>query len=137
MTEREYQQQLNRVMVSPHFSLAEFACKHCGTVKLHPRLVELLEALRETIGGKPIVITSGYRCPERNRQVGGAPQSRHLYGDAVDIAVAPTGLSIDELAALARRVGFTGIGFYDDGHLHVDCRPGAPVAWDERKKGGR
>ena len=46
-----------------------------------------------TLGGEidteePIIITSGYRSPELNRKVGGAPTSNHLTGCAVDIRVA-------------------------------------------------
>ena len=37
---------------------------------------------------EPIIITSGYRSPELNRKVGGAPTSNHLTGCAVDIRVA-------------------------------------------------
>ena len=36
----------------------------------------------------PIIINSGYRSPERNKKVGGAPTSNHLTGCAVDIHVA-------------------------------------------------
>lgn len=35
--------------------------------------------------GKPIIVTSGYRCPELNAKVGGVPNSAHLYGYAADI----------------------------------------------------
>ncbi|MDO4986273.1 MAG: D-Ala-D-Ala carboxypeptidase family metallohydrolase, partial [Prevotella sp.] len=35
--------------------------------------------------GHPIVINSGYRSPQLNRKVGGAPTSNHLTGCAVDI----------------------------------------------------
>ena len=36
---------------------------------------------------EPIIISSGYRSPEVNRKVGGAPTSNHLTGCAVDIRV--------------------------------------------------
>lgn len=35
--------------------------------------------------GEPIIVTSGYRCPELNKRVGGAKNSQHLYGQAADI----------------------------------------------------
>lgn len=48
-------------------------------------LVEsFLDPLRAAIG-KPIVVTSGYRCPALNRAVGGATSSLHMKGYAADI----------------------------------------------------
>lgn len=44
----------------------------------------VLDPLRERWGG-PIIVTSGYRCPELNRKVGGAGHSFHLRGMAADI----------------------------------------------------
>lgn len=38
--------------------------------------------------GKPIVITSGFRCPELNKRVGGVSNSWHTQGNAADIRVA-------------------------------------------------
>jgi len=35
--------------------------------------------------GKAIPITSGYRCPERNKAEGGGPYSIHLFGLALDL----------------------------------------------------
>ena len=35
--------------------------------------------------GKPIHVSSGYRCPELNKAVGGVPTSQHLKGEAADI----------------------------------------------------
>ena len=43
---------------------------------------------RDDKGEEPIIITSGYRSPEVNRAVGGAPTSNHLTGCAVDIRCA-------------------------------------------------
>ena len=35
--------------------------------------------------GRPIIVTSGYRCKELNAAVGGARYSQHLKGQAADI----------------------------------------------------
>ena len=48
------------------------------------RLCVWLEVLRER-AGRSIVINSGYRSPQLNRKVGGAPTSNHLTGCAADI----------------------------------------------------
>ena len=37
--------------------------------------------------GCPIIITSGYRCPELNKKIGGKPNSQHLKGQAADFVV--------------------------------------------------
>lgn len=44
----------------------------------------ILDPLRQAYG-KPIVVTSGYRCQALNKAVGGANTSQHLHGQAVDI----------------------------------------------------
>lgn len=108
---------------SVHFRAREFACKDkCGWVGVSPLLVRRLELLRRELG-KPVPISSGRRCPVHNAAVGGASRSRHVYGDAVDI---PQALGVTE--ALARRVGFTGIGKQRNGIVtHVDVRPARTV----------
>jgi uncharacterized protein YcbK (DUF882 family) len=45
-----------------------------------------LQALRDYLG-KPITITSGYRSKEHNLKIGGALDSYHVRGMAVDIQV--------------------------------------------------
>lgn len=63
-------------------------------------LANFLEVVREKVG-KPVLITSGYRCPELNRWVGGSRTSAHMDGRAADI-VAPgfgTPADIAELIA--------------------------------------
>lgn len=44
----------------------------------------VLDPLREWYG-KPIYVNSGYRSPQLNRMVGGAPTSQHMKGEAADI----------------------------------------------------
>lgn len=46
--------------------------------------VNVLQPVREHFG-KPIYVSSGYRCPKLNKAVGGATTSHHLTGAAADI----------------------------------------------------
>lgn len=48
--------------------------------------VNVLEPLRKHMG-RPITITSGYRCPKLNALVGGVAKSQHQYGQAADIKI--------------------------------------------------
>ena len=51
---------------------------------LHVLVEQLLDPIREA-WGEPIVVSSGYRCPELNALVGGAQHSHHLLGCAADL----------------------------------------------------
>ena len=67
-----------------YFRASEFRCRHCGEIVIESRVIEILERLRIYFG-KPIVITSAYRCRVHNKRVGGVPNSAHTRGYAVDI----------------------------------------------------
>ena len=67
-----------------HFSVEEFVCRHCGEVLIDSRVVELVEELRRHLG-KPLIITSAYRCPVHNRRIGGVKNSAHVRGYALDV----------------------------------------------------
>ena len=45
---------------------------------------EVLEPLREHFG-EAVYVTSGYRCPQLNKAVGGVANSQHMRGEAADI----------------------------------------------------
>jgi len=111
---------INDIRLTENFALAEFACRCCGAVRVDPELVQKLQQLRDRIG-KPIAITSGYRCPAHNRAVGGAAQSQHMYGAAADITV--KGMAPATVADHAEAIGFGGIGRYST-FTHVDVRAG-------------
>ena len=57
----------------------------------------VLNPLRERIG-KPIIITSGYRCKKLNEIVGGVPNSQHTTGEAADFVI--NGLKTAEIINL-------------------------------------
>ena len=48
------------------------------------KLAEQLQVIRDA-WNDPIIISSGYRCPKLNKVIGGANNSDHLFGSAVDI----------------------------------------------------
>lgn len=82
--------------VSEHFRLEQFLCKQESEfpkyVVLQPSLLELLERLVDELNraGFPVEtfgVISGYRTPAYNRRIGNVPNSRHLYGDAMDFYV--------------------------------------------------
>lgn len=47
---------------------------------------KVLDPIRED-WGSPIIVSSGYRCPELNKAVGGVKTSGHLYGYCADLQV--------------------------------------------------
>ncbi len=103
--------------LSPHFTVRELSCPCCGRIRVEPLLVRLLEELRAELG-RPIRVTSGYRCPDHNRAVGGVPRSRHLEGRAVDLACPPGEQA--RLIARARRIGFDQtIAYAGRGFVHL------------------
>lgn len=110
--------------MSEHFSKDEFKCKcGCGGLKVDLNLIVLLEKLRAEVG-QPIHVSSGYRCPKHNAAVGGATNSYHMKGMAADITI--PNHSPSDIARLARKLGFGGIGTYIHGgnyFCHVDTGP--------------
>jgi zinc D-Ala-D-Ala carboxypeptidase len=82
-----------------------------------------LEALRHDLGDVQLIVTSGFRSVSCNNAVGGSSTSRHLYGDAVDLAGTP---SLCTLAQRARSHGWNeilGPGYPDHSdHTHVAAK---------------
>lgn len=64
--------------------------------------VEILQPIRDA-WGKPIVISSGYRCPKLNAIVGGVKNSQHILGQAADIKAYNPGEN-GKLHALIKRM---------------------------------
>ena len=90
--------------------------------ELQKRLLERYPELR---------VTSGYRDPATNARVGGAKNSQHTHGTAVDIAMRGIPETRQrEIVEYARSLGARGLGYYPSNQsAHFDMRKGAPAAW--------
>ena len=88
----------NNMKLSEHFALREFVVSRTAMVnnidnqpseveieRLRALCTHVLEPLRRRFG--VIRVTSGYRCPELNRRVGGVSRSQHMRGEAADITI--------------------------------------------------
>ena len=106
--------------ITPNFDSTEFTCKcGCGGNKINERFVERLQLLRYKLG-KPIIVTSGYRCPVHSVRVGGYANDAHVLGFASDITCA--GYTSEQIAKAAAELKFGGIGIISDTAVHLDIR---------------
>lgn len=118
-----------------HFNRSEFICNCEGLCNkfdgIDRDLVATLDLMREDLG-LPLIVNSGLRCPEHNRNVGGSSDSRHLYGLAADISLPKgyTSADMEELAEEYEPFLNGGIGLYDT-FIHLDVR-GRRARWDGR-----
>ena len=123
-------------MFLTYFQLNEFDAKDASGERINGsggqmRACTLLkcDALREGYG-KPLIVASGIRTPERNAQVGGVKNSSHLLGYAVDWK----NITDDNMIAFldaAWAAGFRRFGIMATS-IHTDDDPTKtnPAIWD-------
>ena len=112
-----------------YFSVDELKCKGTDECNMDEGFMERLVTLRHKFN-KPMVISSGYRSSSYNQVIGGARNSPHLYGKAVDVLV--SGKAAHKLIGLAIQHGFTGIGVSQRGShesrfLHLDTMDNSDI----------
>jgi hypothetical protein len=90
--------------LSPNFTLAELTVTDHREFDNSPtqeeisnlqRLAQLLEQVKDTLGGKPIMVNSAFRCKQVNDAVGSKDSSQHRHGCAADLRV--PGMTPDEV----------------------------------------
>lgn len=119
--------------IAPYILASEYRCSHCGKmpfevtgeyIELPPfywMLFEFFGWLRKD-WGKPITISSGYRCPVHNQAVGGVPLSLHIFGGALDLKFKDS----EETARAARQIDEScpdvrmGVYLGEKNYLHID-----------------
>jgi hypothetical protein len=128
--------------ITEHFNEKELYSKSYDAPPSHylnDNLVNALEYIR-TYVGQPVYVTSTFRTTRSNALAGGANNSEHLTGNAVDFYIADTNvlhqiqdeiLSGESLKFLLReQYGINGFGLYDN-FMHIDCRASETI-WDNR-----
>ena len=117
--------------LSANFDRDEFECGCCHKVVVRLRLISALQQLRDKVR-VPITITSGYRCSQYNKKIGGVSNSRHCSGEAADIHI--HGMTAKEMYGHALGIPEFkdgGLGIYPDRKfVHVDVRDKA-ARWAE------
>jgi len=107
--------------LSPNFTLAELTHSDTATAKGIDNtpgatevanlgaLAAVLEQVRAICLDYPVLISSGYRCPELNAEVGGASNSAHLYGLACDFTIPEFGEPTSICKTLEPHLGGLGV----------------------------
>ena len=129
--------------LSPHFNAREFRCQ-CGQsheTLIASELVDKLETLYTALNCSKIIVTSGYRCPEHDKAVGGTSSGQHTKGTAADVCCYGQDgqpISSKTVCCKAQDLGFGGIANITSSYqyTHLDVRTGYRWLGDETKGNG-
>ena len=129
--------------LSPHFNVREFRCQ-CGQsheTLIASELVDKLESLYTALNCSKIIVTSGYRCPEHDKAVGGTSSGQHTKGTAADVCCYGQDgqlISSKTVCCKAQDLGFGGIANITSSYqyTHLDVRTGYRWLGDETKGNG-
>lgn len=107
-----------------YFKKSEFACK-CGNkycdgapAVMKQKLINVADRAREHFG-KAAIVSSGLRCTQHNKNVGGVAKSRHLDGRAMDFHVRDT--SASELLEYVKQQPEIRYAYkIDNNYVHMD-----------------
>jgi uncharacterized protein YcbK (DUF882 family) len=129
--------QKTNLQITKNFNISEMEFYDTVPPQLIANSSELLtnlQVLRDA-AGKSIKIISGYRSPDRNKEVGGATMSQHMFGNAADIQIAD--MKPQQMADLVEKLikegkmkqGGLGIYLREGGWIHYDTR-GVKARWN-------
>ena len=115
---------------APYFRELEFDCKHCGKNDMKPEFMDALLRVRKNFA-RPMVISSGYRCPDYNDQISSTGRNGpHTTGLACDVLVSGTEarLLLEHLDEFPR-IGFSQKGDHSSRFIHIDLLPKSGWIW--------
>lgn len=114
--------------LTKNFKLNEFLIHYDGeldeVLTLNLLRVACVLQMVRSIVNEPIYITSGLRTKERNKQVGGVPNSLHLVGLAADFQIRiKSNTKLFDSCNLVRGYLFEEIKFLKyDNHVHLQIQ---------------
>lgn len=128
----------DKTQLSAHFNVQEFKCQ-CGKshdILIDSGLIDKLESLYTALNCSKIIVTSGYRCPEHDKAVGGTSSGQHTKGTAADVCCYGQDgqpISSKTVCCKAQDLGFTGIANITSSYqyTHLDVRTSAKWYGDE------
>lgn len=126
------------IQLSEHFKLSEFIKSSTASAKgidntpsvsvinnLRNLCEQVLEPLRQYFNS-PIVIGSGYRCPQLNKAVGGVTNSQHMTGEAADLHLPSTAIGREWMKWIMMETDFDQCIFETADKkrfwIHVSCK---------------
>lgn len=128
---------MNDMQLTEHFRLSEFVksltAKARGIDNTPPaEAVENLKHLCDQVleplrawAGRPVEISSGYRCRALNDAIGGAPYSQHLKGEAADLIVPSESIGLKWYEYIQKHLPHDQLiweTIYGICWIHVSCR---------------
>ncbi len=114
------------VVTWKNFTREEFACSHCGKNEIKDELIDFAQELRDRCGF-PLIVTSGYRCPDHPVERQKMRPGTHSKGVAVDFALSHGQARILTKFALSASKGGVGVNQKGGGRfIHVDVDPERP-----------
>lgn len=85
-----------------YFKKDEFTCKcGCNLNNINIKLVKILDDIRRHFNS-PLIVTSGCRCYNHNKNIGGIEGSKHVFGKAADFYV--KGISTSKLLSYCKKL---------------------------------
>lgn len=128
----------DKIQLSAHFNVQEFKCQ-CGKshdILIDSGLIDKLEALYTALNCSKIIVTSGYRCSEHDKAVGGTGGGQHTKGTAADVCCYGQDgqpISSKTVCCKAQDLGFGGIANITSSYqyTHLDVRTGYRWLGDE------
>lgn len=115
--------------ISKYFTVGEVTQRDVRRIPSDPEVIQNIFDISKELDmirdewGQPLLVTSWYRPPKVNREVGGAQNSQHLYGGAADIK--PLNRDVEQFQSWLDKNWYGSLGYgAKKGFVHLDIRNG-------------